>query len=418
MQTIAILTQRVMTSLAFSGLALCLSAGLGSTQNLFSPVVRVDEKAITGYEISQRELLLGALRTPGNIEDIALQKLIDERLQVAAAQRANVAVDETEIAAGIEEFAGRANLSGEQLLSTLAAAGIAEESFRDFVVAGLAWRELVRGRFGPKAQVSESDIDRAIERAFERAGDRSTARVLISELFLPANTPQTARASADLAEGLARISSLGEFAAAARQYSIGPSRGRGGRVETWVPLTNLPPAIGNTFLTMKVGEVTNPFPLPEALVLFQLRALEEIAAPARKNVVDDYAAYYIAEGKSAAGQAAANKLATQVDRCDDLYGIAQGQPANVLQRDVLPVADIPQDVGIELAKLDVGEVSTALTRANGETLVFLMLCGRSSEADEAPSREAVQQRLFNQRISSYADNYLAELKAEAIITYP
>ncbi len=76
---------------------------------------------------------------------------------------------------------------------------------------------------------------------------------------------------------------------------------------------------------------------------------------------------------------------------------------------------MPTEVAFELAKLDEDEVSTDLTRQNGEVLVMLMLCGRSTELPEG-SRDDVRQSLFFQRLESYADGYLEELRADAIIT--
>ncbi|MEO1779162.1 MAG: peptidylprolyl isomerase, partial [Pseudomonadota bacterium] len=60
---------------------------------------------------------------------------------------------------------------------------------------------------------------------------------------------------------------------------------------------------------------------------------------------------------------------------------------------------------------------TALTRANGQTLVFLMLCGRTPalEEDQVIDRQAVAAQLRNQRLTAFSDNLLAELAAEANI---
>ena len=81
----------------------------------------------------------------------------------------------------------------------------------------------------------------------------------------------------------------------------------------------------------------------------------------------------------------------------------------------LPPAEIPTDVAYELSKLDPGEVSTALTRANGQTLVFLMLCNRTSAVAEGADRDQVLNGLRNQRLSQLADSYLAQLRADARI---
>ena len=87
----------------------------------------------------------------------------------------------------------------------------------------------------------------------------------------------------------------------------------------------------------------------------------------------------------------------------------------MLQRDRLPAAQVPADVAIELAKLDKNEVSTGLTRANGQTLVFLMLCERSYRDPESVDRRAVAEQKSNDRAAGYADSYLAELRANATI---
>ena len=62
--------------------------------------------------------------------------------------------------------------------------------------------------------------------------------------------------------------------------------------------------------------------------------------------------------------------------------------------------------------------STALTTGDGQALVLLMLCGRTQAISEDVSREQVRANLQNQRLASYANGYLAELKADAVISYP
>ena len=81
----------------------------------------------------------------------------------------------------------------------------------------------------------------------------------------------------------------------------------------------------------------------------------------------------------------------------------------------LPVAQVPNDIGIELSKLDPGEVSTVLTRNNGQTLVFLMLCGRTLAVGEDADRDQLALGLRNQRLGALADSYLAQLRSEARI---
>ena len=60
-------------------------------------------------------------------------------------------------------------------------------------------------------------------------------------------------------------------------------------------------------------------------------------------------------------------------------------------------------------------MSTALTRANGQSLVFLMLCGRTASANESASRDDVINVLRQERLSGYADQLLEQLRANARI---
>jgi peptidyl-prolyl cis-trans isomerase SurA len=274
---------------------------------------------------------------------------------------------------------------------------------------------VVRERFVGRDGVTEADVDRAIKRQATAPG----VRVLLNEIILPANTPAALAASERRAAEITRITSLDAFARAARSFSVSPSRAAGGRID-WLPIGNLPPAVAAQVLTLAPGQVTPPISIPNAIALFQLRQIEEVAAATPETLSVDYAAFYIPGGRSEAALAEAARIRARVDTCDDLYGVARDLPPSVLQRSTVAARDVPGDVALELAKLDENEVSTALTRDNGQALVFLMLCDRTAAAsEEAPvDRAAIRNRLINQRLASYASAYLAELRANATITYP
>ena len=393
-----------------------LSLGLSfpaQAEGPFAPAAKVNEQVVTNFEVQQRARFLQLLNAPGDPQKEALKALVNERLQHTASTNAGIILTTEQIEGGMEEFAARANLSAADFIKALAGAGVEKESFRDFVRFGLAWRELVRAKFGPRTQISEDEIDRAISQSGKKGG----LRVLISELILPAHTPAAKAQSERRAAKITKITSTAAFSAQARRHSASGTRARGGRLD-WMPLSNLPPQIRSQIIGLSVGQVTAPIPIPNGIVLFQMRGIEETEAPESKDISLEYATYLIAGGKSEAALKEAAKVKGRVDSCDDLYGIAKGQPEDVLQIDALPISDVPKDIAIELAKLDAGEVSTNLTRSGGQTLVFLMLCGRTAELGEDISRESIRSQLVNTRLQSYADGYLAELKADATIVYP
>ena len=49
-------------------------------------------------------------------------------------------------------------------------------------------------------------------------------------------------------------------------------------------------------------------------------------------------------------------------------------------------------------------------------MVFLMLCGRSTELTEGLGREDLSLQLKNRRLAAYAEGFLAELRSAARIT--
>ena len=393
-------------------LGLLITAPLAMAQGLFAPVVSVNDQVVTRYEIEQRRALLNIFRTPGDLQQLARQQLIEERVKLAAARDVGSELTGEEILAGMSEFASRADLTREEFLRAIAGAGVAEETFRDFIIASLSWRDLVRARFVPRVRISESDIDKAMG----AASGGSTVRVLLSEIIIPAPPQQAAQAQAT-AERISQITSIAQFSAEAGSVSATQSRTNGGRLD-WMPITNLPAPLRPVILGLGVGDVTQPIPLEGAIALFQMRGIEETGVAAQEFATIDYAAYYLPGGRSEANMAQAARIRASVDTCDDLYGLAKGQPEDVLQRLASAPADLPQDVALELAKLDRGEISANLTRvaADGsDLLMVLMLCGRTAAGAADVSREQIAAQLRNQRLDAYAQGYLAQLIADARI---
>ncbi len=378
--------------------------GAVQAQDVFRPVIQVNDRVVTEYEIDQRIRFLALLGQPGDLNAEARRRLINERLQAQASQDAGIELTDERVNQGIDEFAGRVNLNRQQLVQALNEGGVAIETLRDFVAVGVAWRELVQSRFGPGIQVSEAEIDRSII----ATGSQSGVRVLLSEIVLPARTPEELQAAEARANEISRITSFGGFAEAARRFSASSSRARGGRLD-WAALATLPGEVRGQVITLVPGELTSPIRAQNALVIFQLRAIEEVAAQTPDALAIDYAVYSLAEGQGSA------RVLDRLDTCDDLYGIARGQPEERLLREVQPLADIPSDLALELARLDDNEVGGPIAFRGGQALV--MLCGRVLDTDGETEidRGQVALQIRNRRLTSLAEEFLAELRANAEI---
>ena len=140
--------------------------------NLFAPAITVNDKSITHYEISQRETLLKALKAPGNPVEGARKQLIEDRLKLSVAEDLDVLPTEEEILTAMDEFSARARMERIAFLQELSRIGIDEQSFRDFIIVGIAWRmpSKVNLVHGVKCQRFSSNVPSRLQLLEEGCG--------------------------------------------------------------------------------------------------------------------------------------------------------------------------------------------------------------------------------------------------------
>ena len=367
----------------------------------FGPRLYVNDRAISNFEVQQRTLFLTLLRAPGDLDAEAIKGLIEDRLRSAEAKAQGLTLTAEAVIAGMNEFAARANLTGEQFIAALGQAGVAPETFRDFVSAGLIWRDVIRAKFGGQVSISEAEIDRAIARSKQA----TTARVLLSEIVIPGGDGLA------IEEKLKREKATGTaFTAAAKRYSKAPSAKDGGALD-WLPLANLPADVRAAVIGLEKGQISDPVRVPGGLAVFLLRDIAQDPTPDLAPIEVKYAQFLVPNDGASVGQ-----LRAKVDVCDDLYAAAKGLPEDRLTVDTLPIGQVPSAIGAELAQLDPGESSTAITR--GPWRVFLMLCSRTPVQELPAQRDDIRTQLINARLGGLAERYLSELKADAIIRTP
>lgn len=372
-------------------------------QGQFSAVARVDGNAITAYDLDQRQTFLTLLRAPGDVRSLALDQLINETIQMREAKKAGIIVDDEQITAGMEEFASRGELTAEQLLQLLAQAGIAAETFHDFVAAGVTWREYLRATFLPRVTISQADIDAAMAVAVPEPG----TRVLLSEIVLPAGDPASRKASRARAEGLRNLDEK-EFADTAMRFSIGPSRNNGGKMK-WLDLTALPPAVGAAVRGLQPGDTSQIIDTEDSVRLYYLHDREEVDAGEPRTVVE-YAALLLPGGNAED----VTRIRAEATSCDDLYPIARGLAPEQLVRDTVQESQVPAAYAGELALLDPGEISSRVTTSSG-AMTVLMLCSRGNELPRSLTREMVAEQLRNSRVTTLGQTFLDEQRANANI---
>ena len=186
-------------------------------------------------------------------------------------------------------------------------------------------------------------------------------------------------------------------------------------------------------LTLSPGEVSDPIVVPQAVVLFQLNGISDLESAMPAQVEVEYAQFALPPNLDPA------VVRQQTDDCGDLYPLARGLPAEQLRVTKQMMGSVPQDIALELAKLDPGE---SVLRGRGTYNELLMLCLRTgipeadpnaaeipvttAESDAAEGeaaaedkplvdREAVRNQLGNQQLTALAEGFMEELRSEAII---
>jgi peptidyl-prolyl cis-trans isomerase SurA len=375
-------------------------------QGLFDPVISVNRAAITAYELEQREQFLEILQRSSGMAQRARDDLIEDRLKMAAADRSGIKLSGAQLLSAMNEFAANANLELEQLLETLAQSGVDEQTYRDFIMVGVTWRELIRARFAARSAPSEAEIDRALASAAAQGG----VKVLLTEIVLPAGSAEELNSSRQTAERLGRISSTADFSEQARRLSVAQSGVNGGRLE-WANMSDLPDGLRPIISGLRPGQITTPLEVPNAVVLFQLRDVAETTAQSPEISAIEYA--------HLKGPADAVKAATQMaDTCDDFYGAAKDDPSLTLTIRSESPDQMSQALSLRLMGLDKNEFDDMpAAAAAGDHAEIVMLCARVYAALEDVSRGQVADNLRSARISSLADGFLAELRASADIVY-
>lgn len=412
-------------SLSLPALALAAAAALSGmaatparANGPYSPVAFVNDRAVTEFELQQRRQFLTILNAPAEMIDGALDALIDDRLRFEAAKEMNITANPDEVKAAMENFAQRARLTSDEFTAELGKIGIQAETFRDFVTAGVIWGDVVRARFGNGLTISERDIEQAVDKIDNPEDVPPGARVLLSEIIVRRAPEEDARART-LVDRIAKITQTeADFDASARQYSTAASRTEGGKLD-WMALDSLPPAVQGAVAALKPGQWTKPLHVQDGIYAMFLLHERKNAPQILAKGVDalEYAEYLIPGGRSSDTLAQAARITGRTETCEGLHAEARGKPAGTLTIQTQVSNRLPADVAGELARLDPGESSTALTR--GGNLVLLMLCSRSKMLDDSTiPRKAVEARLRNDRLQQQAEAYMADLRAKAMIRYP
>ncbi len=226
-------------------------------------VAIVNEDVITEADVSAHaSALLADQSLPESsdadtleMERVALRRLIEQRLILQEAKRAQITAGAEEVLSRLDTVRGRFE-SEEAFETSLASAGMTKERLKESLREQLMVQRLIDTKVRAGIVISPQEVARelAAHPELARGGDRVRAsHILVRVGEAPSEEPARRRIE-DLRQQLVRG---GDFAALAKQYSEDPHAPDGGAMD-WVAQGELMPELDAVLFQLKPGEISQP----------------------------------------------------------------------------------------------------------------------------------------------------------------
>ena len=403
--------------------------------------VTVNDISISNFELEQRAAFAAAVSGyKPSAQDLAriraevLVRLEEEKIQLLEARRRKITVSPVEVNQRIEEFLKENNSSAEQLKTVLSGAGASIDTLRNQQIASIAWQKILQQEFQSEVVVTPTQIDAAMRRAVEGA---NKPQYRVSEIFLAVDRPEDdAKVNADIEDIENKLRTTGgQFRTFARQFSRNPSATAGGDIG-WVYDGQLDPELNKVVSELKVGELGKPVrarggwyllglqdrqePLGTDVNVVQapepsgppgtlplVRLLLPIPPGPPQNLIDNT-------------MKAAMQVRQAADSCEAIEKISQ-DPAlkgSVFMKLGNPVlVDLHPELQKALAATKSGESAMPVLLDAG--VEVFMRCDKRAPPPRTvfkpPTRQEIENRLFNEQIAALARRFMRDLKRETNI---
>ena len=247
-----------------------MAPGQGRQTTIDRVVGRVNKDIITLSEVQElAQPLIARLpkRMPRErreeeirkIQNMVLDRIIDNRLQIQQAERLGVAVSDKELDEAVSSVMARNNLTPEQFDALLEREGLTMDQYREKIKDQILRRRVYRFEIISQVQVSDADVRDYYEDHLDKFVPPKA--VALSQIFvaLPVDGDELARRAArqktDLI--LAALKQGEPFAEVARLQSEDPTAQRGGKLGRFAPGEMLP-ALEKVAFEMREGEIRGP----------------------------------------------------------------------------------------------------------------------------------------------------------------
>ncbi|MEY4706754.1 MAG: hypothetical protein RJB58_477 [Pseudomonadota bacterium] len=405
----------------------------GNPDDTNSIVATVNDESISDYEVRQRVALY--LATSGinqqltdeqrkSIRAQILETLEAEKLQLQEAVKKKITVSPTEVDKRINMMMADNKFTIQQLRQTLTAAGASEDALRAQITASIAWMKAVQDQYGDRVNITPEMVDAEMRRHAEGA-NKPHYRVM--EIFLPVDNPeQDAKVRKDAENILVQLRQGAPFAMVARQFSQHPSAATNGDMG-WVNDGQLAPELNSALAKLSVGEISEPVRSAGGYYILGLRERQEPlgtkisttptgpTGPAGTLPLARLLFPVNPKGPKAEldnVMAVAFQLQQRFAGCESLEEVHKQMQGTVyMNLGDVRLGDLSPQIQKAMESSGPGDAAAPFMSDAGIELI--VRCDKRPEVKTAyvmPTRQQVEDQLFQAQISALARRYLRDLK--------
>jgi len=385
----------------------------------------VNGDVITQTDVDQRVALL-AIANGGkipaeeldNLRQQVLRNLIDETLEIQAADTEEIKVKDSEIDRTVERVAANVKMNPTQMTTYLEQGGSSMRSLRRQIQGEIAWQRLQRAKIESGVVVGDDEVKAVINKLNASKG---TEEYRVGEIFLPAPAGSEQQVMAQANQILEQLRKGASFAGYARQYSQSSTATVGGDLG-WLRPERLPEALAAVLRTMTAGSVSKPIPNSGGVSILAVQDTRKILTRDPRDAVLSLKQVSIAFPKGSSRQIAEPivarfaEAARTVGGCGGADKIATEFHAEVVQQDGVKLRDLPNALQNMMLNMQVGQATQPFGSLE-EGVRTLVICGRDEVDPSAPSYDEVYSQLNEERVNNRARRYLRDLRRDAIIEF-
>jgi peptidyl-prolyl cis-trans isomerase SurA len=346
-----------------------------------------------------------------------LRSLIDERIQLQTAKRAEIIVDDKELEGYVRNLERQSNLPPGGLRQDLKAKGIPEKTLLFLAKARAAWTRLVGTYFKDSFQISQKELGETINE--EMVG--SQPRYNLAEIELYVENPEAEQQVAAQANEILELLKKGkQFTQLAQERSQSPSSIRGGAIG-WIREDQLEEELVTVLQNLSPGHVTPPVRTETSYKLIFIidkkdRNTEEEVLTARQLEIPIDPKIFQDKEALPKEVERLNELVATTTNCQDFDQLADQIPnAQVHVYKNVRLFDLSADLQGVLEKKKENLPGDGILDDSGN-LVYFMVCERKHMKSTAiaPTQQTAD-KISSQRFEATAQQKLRELRRTASI---